>query len=117
MFFLESFFIHANVQGFKEAAVLRGHFGVLRRSPRQSDRGVQLKYDVEAGRSHAGNRLRDPLGIRNGVVDGVSQLSQQLLHAVVELQGGITSCETLPTPILGRWQARNKPVVDSSVSP
>jgi hypothetical protein len=37
----------------------------------------------------------------------VAQLSQQLLHAVVELQGGNTSFE-LYTAILGRWLARKQ---------
>ena len=69
-------------QRFQEAPVLRRHFGVLRCPARQSDRGVELQHDVESGRANSGDGLRDPLGIRDGIVNGVSQLSQQLLHPV-----------------------------------
>src|ERR1700733_9451263 len=85
--FLENLFVDANVQGFKETPVLLGHFRIGRAAARKPDGGIELQHDVESRSAYAGNCLRDAFRFRHGVVDRVSQLPQQLLHPVVELQG------------------------------
>src|SRR5215470_1408385 len=83
----QNIFVHANVQRFEKSAILLGHARVLSLTPSEADRGVELQHDVESGRAHVRNRLGDAVRFRNAVVDCVSQVAQQLLHAVVELQG------------------------------
>jgi hypothetical protein len=74
------------VQRFEEPAVLVGHLGVAGGAARQTDGRIQFQHDVKSGGAHSGNCFRNPVGIGNRIINGVSQFSQQLFHAVIELQ-------------------------------
>src|ERR1700740_1677699 len=86
-FFFHDFIIYAYVQRLQKTPVLRRHLRVLRRTPRQTNRRVQLQHNVESRRTYSRYRFRDPVRVGHRIINGVSQLSQTLLHRVVELQG------------------------------
>src|SRR5258707_12346273 len=58
-------------------------------SLRQPDGGVELQHNIVAVRTYAGDSAGDAVGLRYGVVDRVSQFTQQVFQVIIELQGGL----------------------------
>jgi len=99
------------VERFEKPAVLRGDLGFLRLAASEADGCVKFQHNVEACCANAGDGLGDSLRVRNTVVDGVPEISKQLLHAVIKLQGRYLLRRAFRTPILGCRQPRNKPMM------
>src|SRR5207302_7574803 len=87
--FLEHILIHLNVQRLQKTAVSRCNQGGTGFATRQTDRGIQFQHNVIARGTDSRDGFVDALGLRNRIVNGVTQLAKQTLQLVVKLQGGV----------------------------
>ena len=90
---IERILIDLNTERFQEAAIKRGKFRILipgSIATRKTDGGIELQHDVISMRANACDGAGDAVGIRNRIVDSVSQLTEKVFKVIVKLQGSLS---------------------------